>query len=578
MVFVLTRTVFVSLLLAAMGSLAGWWSYDVTERETNVELTSEATLLAEHAARSLEGIDLTLRELVRQVESEWRKGRAPTAAFHEVLKGRVGALPQVTGLRLANARGELVADQIAAQASSAFVGDRAFFLAHRSGAMDGRLFLGDPVRGRLTGKAYFTASRGLKTPSEAFGGVVAATFDPFYYRRFYERLLPTGQDQDVALVDEDGTVLAGSVRLSRNGKIPIQDAINKTAARPAGGRSDVVILELKSGSEDFLAHLVRVPSFPFFAFVGQPERAVFSGWWVVVAGLFGVWLMGTLGSAAAFYGIWRRETQRQAAFTAMERANREASTALERAEAASAAKSRFLAHMSHELRTPLNAILGFSEVIRDGMIRESNSRDSEYAGLIHQSGTHLLQIINDLLDLSKIEAGKMELHPEPLDLGELVASAETMVSHDLGDRQVALVTKLPDPIPSLFADHKAGKQMLVNLLSNAVKFSPPGATVEVRAETLSDGGVSLTVSDQGRGIPPDKLASVYEPFAQAAVDISDAEQGTGLGLPLVKSLIELHGGRIALDSSLGEGTEVTLFFPPAEPPKARPPRRDTRAA
>lgn len=562
MVFVLTRTVFVSLLLAAMGVLAGWWSHDVTKRETGVELTGEATLLAEHAARSIEGIDLTLRELVREVEAEWGKGRAPTAAFHEVLKGWVGAPPQVAGLRLANARGELIADQTASQSGTTFVGDRAYFRSHSGGTMNGRLFLGDPVRGPITGKVYFTASRGLRTPRGVFGGVVAATFDPFYYRRFHERLVPSGKDQDVALVDDGGTILAGSIRLSSGGRVPLRESIGKGAETPSG-RSDVMILPLGAGADAFIAHLVRVPGFPFYAFVGQPRLSAFGGWWVVVAGLAGVWFMGTLGSAAAFYSIWRRETQRQAAFTAMERANREASTALERAEAASAAKSRFLAHMSHELRTPLNAILGFSEVIRDGMIGAGGNRDSEYAGLIHQSGTHLLQIINDLLDLSKIEAGKLELHPEPLDLDALVASAETMVSHDLGDRRVALITKLPDPVPPLFADHKAGKQMLVNLISNAVKFSPPGATVEVSASSLDDGGVRVTISDRGRGIPEDKLASVYEPFSQAAVDISDAKQGTGLGLPLVKSLIELHGGHIALASSLGEGTEVTLYFPPS---------------
>jgi len=567
MSFVLKRTFLVSLLLAGLALLIGWYDHRNTLRDTRERLMGEATLLAEHAARSLEGIDLTLRDLVRLIELRWRDGKPPDAGYHEMLRRRVGNLPQVTGMFIVDARGRMVADQISPKPPDSVVDQRAYFRAHAEAPEQRELFLGDPVRSPVSGKSFFTASYPVLDPNGEFGGVVAAVFDPFYYRRFYERITPRGEMHDVALVDGNGVIMASSTNFTA----PIGMSVGQEATAAQSEISPdmpggFVSVTLPETGEVHLAAMVSVPMFPFYAFVGLSQAEAFVGWHGLLAGLALAWLVATLGAGAAFHSIWKRERERLTAFKAMEKATLEASESLEKAEAASAAKSRFLAHMSHELRTPLNAILGFSEVIRDRLLGDEPPRVSEYAGLIHASGRHLLQIINDMLDLSRVEAGKMRLHPKLVPVTQLFESAGQLVSRDLSDGGVGLSTTISTNCPPLFADEKAAKQMLVNLLSNAAKFSAPGSRVTLSAAPCANGGVELSVADRGCGIPADQIETVFEPFGQASGDTAREGQGTGLGLPLVKSLIELHGGRITIDTKEGKGTRVALAFPPAPAP------------
>ena len=577
--FVLKRTLAVSLLLAAIALLAGWWSYTLTLRNAIDRLYGEATLLAEHAGRSLEAVDMTLKTLVEQIEGDWSTGRPPDARYHDRLRRKVGEMPQVTGMQVIAADGRLLADQLDSGREGNDLSERTYVRVFRDGRQPRQIFIGDPVRGQITGKAFATASYALLAPDSSFGGVVAATFDPFYYRRFYQRQHPPGRQHDVALVDEEGIVLASSADFASNVGVQSAEPAGAAGFKPAVKPGGYLRLTLPSSGDVYIAYLVRVPTFAFYAFVGLPEREALGDWRSLALGLAAAWLLGTLGFAAAFTAIWRRETQRRAAFAAEEQAHLEVKQALANAEAANAAKSRFLAHISHELRTPLNAILGFSEVIRDRMIDGDAVRDSEYAALIHKSGSHLLQIINDLLDLSRIEAGKMPIKPENLDVADLLENAGFLASRDLTDHEVEMTTEIPADCPPLYADQRAAKQMLVNLLSNAVKFSPRGGSVRVVAEPSADGGIAISVRDQGSGIPAEKLQSLYEPFGLAGGEITGHGQGTGLGLPLVKSLIELHGGSIAVNSVEDQGTTVTLIFPSAPDAQAkrqsskRPPAR-----
>ncbi|MBC7906490.1 MAG: HAMP domain-containing histidine kinase [Rhodospirillaceae bacterium] len=229
--------------------------------------------------------------------------------------------------------------------------------------------------------------------------------------------------------------------------------------------------------------------------------------------------------------------------------------------AAHMAKSAYLANMSHELRTPLNAIIGYSEMIRDEMVGPLGTpKYGEFAGDIHASGTHLLELINDVLELSRIEAGRLELHERSIHLAPVLVSCQRLLGDQARRAGLQLDIHSASDLPEIFCDATKIKQVVLNLMTNAVKFTPDGGKVSVRAYRKG-GAVGITVTDTGIGIPANEISRVLTPFLQAAHTHLMSDQGTGLGLPLAKKLIELHGGTLALDSKPGEGTRVTVLFP-----------------
>jgi two-component system cell cycle sensor histidine kinase PleC len=257
-------------------------------------------------------------------------------------------------------------------------------------------------------------------------------------------------------------------------------------------------------------------------------------------------------------------TEKDALIAELETAKSMSDEARRRAEEANLAKSRFLASMSHELRTPLNAILGFSEVMADevlGPLQNDTYRD--YARDIHNSGEHLLNLINEILDLSRIEAGRYQLNEEPLELVELVEECCRMMELRARNKGLRIAQQFQPGMPRLFADERSIRQIMLNLMSNAVKFTPSGGEIRVRVGWTAGGGQYVAVKDNGPGIPPEEIPVVLSAFGQGAIAIKSAEQGTGLGLPIVQGLAELHGGELQLHSKLREGTEAIVVFPPA---------------
>ena len=233
-------------------------------------------------------------------------------------------------------------------------------------------------------------------------------------------------------------------------------------------------------------------------------------------------------------------------------------------EQANRHKSEFLANMSHELRTPLNAIIGFSEVLSEKMFGEVNDKQLEYLQDIHTSGHHLLSLINDILDLSKIEAGRMELDLERFDLGLLLDNSMNLVRERAAGHGLGLVFENDGELGDWVADPRKIKQVVINLLSNAVKFTPPGGTVTLRARRIDDGAaVEIAVTDTGIGIAPDQQALVFEEFRQASGDYLRKTEGTGLGLALARRFVELHGGSIRVESAPGRGSTFAFILPQA---------------
>jgi signal transduction histidine kinase len=229
-------------------------------------------------------------------------------------------------------------------------------------------------------------------------------------------------------------------------------------------------------------------------------------------------------------------------------------------EVANQHKSEFLANMSHELRTPLNAIIGFSEVLIERMFGDLNDKQDDYLKDIHSSGKHLLSLINDILDLSKIEAGRMELDVEAFDAPSALANALTLVRERAQRHGIALGLEVDPQLGEFRADERKFKQILLNLLTNAVKFTPDGGRVDVRAHLAGD-ALEVAVSDTGIGIAKEDQQTVFEEFRQVGRHYTNKQEGTGLGLALTKRFVELHGGTLRLDSELGRGSTFTFTLP-----------------
>lgn len=267
--------------------------------------------------------------------------------------------------------------------------------------------------------------------------------------------------------------------------------------------------------------------------------------------------------------VFRRE--KDALIAELEQAKANSDEARRRAEDANLAKSRFLATMSHELRTPLNAILGFSEVMKNELFGgHAVPAYRDYSSDIHGSGQHLLMLINEILDLSRVEAGRYDLKEEAVNLGFVVDECNHLLSLRAKKKTISVQLAIEEDLPRVWVDERAMRQVALNLLSNAIKFTPQGGSVTVKVGWTGAGGQYVSIRDTGPGIPPDEIPVVMSSFGRGSMAHKQAEEGTGLGLPIVKGLVELHGGTFTLKSKVREGTEVIFILPPERVMNALP--------
>jgi len=532
-------------------------------RASRENMTNLSIVLAEELSRSMESVDLVLGETTQRIAhsgastpEEFRHDMASDTT-HDFLVNRLQALPQLTSLFLTDATGIQInsanfwpVPAVDLAASNAFT--------ETQKAEADAFVISAPARSWTTGRWALFVSRPVQSRAGVFLGTVQAMIELHYFEAFYKTLsLP--EDGSVTIFRRDGTTLfrhpANNDALGTSTRTPIW----YHAVADGGGTYEIG----RSGNgvaREAAVHPVK--NYPLVVSVTVPQHTALAAWrrqamFIGAGAGLGVIVFAVLFTSLAIQ------------FGSVEESRQALSQALAKTEKADRAKSDFLGRMSHELRTPLNAIIGFSEVMTCGVFGPLGSaRYLEYAEDIHRSGVFLHELISDMLDMVKIEAGHRTLHLDAFPLVEELEETMRMIRPRGEKGEVALNLKVLDAPHFLTADRRAFKQIVINLIGNAVKFTPPRGNVTV-AVLSRDGNPVLEITDTGFGMSPEHLAKLGTPFFRADDNPHASNvEGTGLGVALTKSLVELHGWRIDYASELDKGTTVTITMAGAAPAPA----------
>jgi signal transduction histidine kinase len=504
------------------------------------------------------------------------------AGAMEILKGRIEAegpafelaawksqIPElmspVVHIMIADADGKVLATSADYHGPRVSVAERDYFQAQRDNPNLG-LFLGTPVIGKITKRLVISATRRLETKDGRFAGILVFSLLPEALTALH-REVNLGTTSTINLLRSDGTVLARYS--SENGLDKSQIGVKAVSLVPWTG---VSLAEFSSQCPlDGITRLHswrKVKGYPLFVVVALGEAEALAGAnhqarIVIGLGIMALSLpliMMVILNRQIFCRV-RHAIALDAETEKVRRTNQELILARRRSEEANQAKSTFLANMSHELRTPLNAILGFSEIIRDKVIGNDADRHAQYAADIHQSGTHLLNIVNDILDVAKIEAGKLELCEENVKLEKILQESLAATERQASAADVHLTSMASDQGILIYGDKTKLKQIVINLLSNAIKFTQPGGIVSIMAAPNRESGLSVAIRDTGIGMTEEEIRHALKLFCQVDNSLSRRFKGTGLGLPLAIQLTELHGGTLAIESTPGSGTTVIVRLP-----------------
>ncbi len=547
-----------------------WRDRESAITETETDSTNLTLAFEEQIVRTIGAIDQTMRFLQADIEREG-------SSFD--LQRWLAHAPSMADLSLQLAiigpDGRLKASSLDANPDPIDLGDREHFRAHVADD-SGRLFIGKPVVGRVSNKWSIQLSRRLNGPDGSFAGVLVFSLDPSYLTRLYQDV-NVGESGFILLAGLDGVVRAyagkhASDGIGLNTSIADSGLMRQVNSAPIGTSAGPSAVD---GIQRIVGYrLVR--GYPLVVMVGYGLSDALATADAAGARILVMTVVATLIFAAltVYLAIeigrrTRREEELARERSKLETNNRDLQElnqqlieSRNRAESASRTKSVFLAAMSHELRTPLNSIIGFSEIIRDQMFGSIGVASyAQYADHIHESGTHLLSVISNILDVAKAEAGQLDLHEEVVDIAKAVSASVRTIHAQALKVQLSVSIELPTGLPSLSADSVKIRQILINLLSNAVKFTPKGGKIAVGAWLEPSGKLALAVSDTGIGMAPDEIPIALAPFRQIDSRLSRRFEGTGLGLPLTKRLVELHGGTLEIASVPARGTTVTVRFP-----------------
>jgi signal transduction histidine kinase len=535
------------ILFCVIVAYQGSQAYKQALQDGEQDASRLARILSDHVELTFLGVDLSLRRAIERQYFNTLFGNNLPEYIEQNFKAWLDETPQIVAMAMVDEHGVI---EVAAHKknyehwldySGSLVGDPLF--EQMKDADDRALYIGRHLVNKT--QPLIVLSRRFNKLGGEFGGVMVAAINPSYVTEFYKSIAfgvqkymtvmrgdhtmlvsgPTQSETDLSVIDK---VLSDTTRdrdptLVYTSMKSADDSIKIVASKQL--KNMPLVISVLLDEDDFLYEWrqSRLKDIGFLALF-----TIFAG----VLSLFAI---------AMARQIFRVEESESAAILA------------------SQAKSEFLANMSHELRTPLNAIIGFSEMINSGYFGPLNAKQKERVHDINLCGTHLLQLISDILEFSKGDAGKLELVEEKVELPEIINEAVRMLGGKLKAKGIHLVASSDQELPNLWGDKRKIRQILLNLLTNAIKFTPEGGTIKVAARLDMHQSMHLLVSDTGVGIAEEDIPTALSVFGQ--VHRSKSHEGTGLGLPLCKMYAELHGGKLVLTSKVGEGTAVKIIFP-----------------
>ena len=504
-----------------------------------------AHILGEHVELTFLGVDLSLRRAIERQYFNSLFGNNLPKYTEQNFKIWLNETPQIVAIALIDADGNV---GVAAHKPSydywldyhkTIIGQKLF--EHMREASDTDVFIGKHYT--EDNHALVIMSRRYNKINGQFGGIVVAALDPAYFTNFYGSIAGANQ-QSMSVMLADGTELASGANQTVLDNWLIRNMLDGDHAKAGESYSKRVV----SQDVNKIVAIKSLENMPIRTAVVLDENDFLADWRSArLKDINFLILFTVFGSILSFVAVFMAKQ-------IMRVEKSEASAIL-----ASQAKSEFLANMSHELRTPLNAIIGFSEMINSGYFGPLNTKQKERIHDINLCGSHLLQLITDILEFSKGDAGKLELVEEKVDLGELIDESVRIMSGKIKTKGIHIIVNVEQGLALLWGDKRKIRQILINLLSNAFKFTPESGTISVSAKSDSYNNLQLIVSDSGIGIAEEDIPKALSVFGQ--VHRSKSHEGTGLGLPLCKMYAELHDGKLTLTSKVGQGTVVKIIFP-----------------
>jgi len=549
--------VIATVLTVAVGWVIPLWHLSVL-RDTQLgratlEAEGQSRILRAHAEQAFDGVVAAFRSLDGRPDIEGLQVGEDAAAVNLVLRQMRDGSPLLDGIGLVDAQAMLRAGSGAHPPAAILLADRPYFRFHRDDPSP-RLLIGAPLVARVNNAPSIPLSMRLSDAQGRFAGVVVARLLPSAFADLYR----SGGADRVVLALSDGTPLVSVARPSDGAGLALPLYGLPDAAEGSAGLADP-----ETGRE-WLIGYARSDRYPVTLAVAFDKTLLLADWRrsrvaLVTTAAFRTIVVIVLAGLLLWW-VRRQWRMSQALLAARDAAD----DARLSAEAANRSKSEFLAHMSHELRTPLNAVIGFSEMMASERIGPvGNPRYREYAQIVNVSSGHLLAVINSILDLAKVDAGKWDILPEPVTLHGLGQDLRNLTVGRAEASNVRMSIDLAEDLPRIETDRRLLLQVLVNLVSNAIKFTPAGGRIEVSARAAPE-GIAVRVADTGYGMSPAELAALREPFRRGNGN-TRRQHETGLGLPLSLRFTEMIGGKLVVESRQGEGTVATLHLPLAMP-------------